>query len=79
MQPPAHPTGPVPVVNGLTTMEPLYTPQNTKPAYQLNWGLTIFWRQSPIDEGNWLADLQEATEPDGVRVIKHRIASSVLP
>jgi len=56
-------------------MEPLYTPHNTEPAYQLNWGLTIFWQHAPIHEGNWLADLQRATEPDGVRVIKHRITT----
>lgn len=53
-------------------MEPIYTPHNTNPAYQLNWGLTIFWRETPIGEENWLPDLQEATEPDGVKVIKHR-------
>jgi len=53
-------------------MEPLYTPHNTQPAYQLNWGLTLFWRHAPIREEVWLADLQEATERDGVRVLKHR-------
>ena len=56
-------------------MEPLYTPQNTEPAYQLNWGLTLFWRHFPIPEEGWLARLQEATEPDGVRVIKHRVTT----
>jgi REP element-mobilizing transposase RayT len=56
-------------------MEPLYTPKNTTPAYQLNWGLTIFWRAAPVPEDRWLADLQQATEADGVRVIKHRIAT----
>ena len=53
-------------------MEQLYTPDNTEPAYQLNWGLTLFWRQLPIAESHWRANLQEATEPDGVRIIKHR-------
>jgi REP element-mobilizing transposase RayT len=53
-------------------VEPLYTPDNTKPAYQLNWGLTLFWRGDPIAEDVWFADLQRATEPDGVRVIKHK-------
>lgn len=56
-------------------MDPLYTPQNTEPAYQLNWGLTIFWRHCPIPEGRWLARLQQAVELDGVRVIKHRIST----
>ena len=57
-------------------MEPLYTPQNTEPAYQLNWGLTLFWRGPAVPEARWLARLQEATEPDGVRVIKHRITTA---
>jgi len=56
-------------------MEPLYTPHNTTPAYQLNWGLTVFWRTSPDPEERWLADLQRATESDGVRVIKHRVTT----
>ncbi|MHC4399899.1 MAG: transposase [Planctomycetota bacterium] len=56
-------------------MEPLYTPQNTRPAYQLNWGLTVFWREPPLPQEMWLADLQEAAEEDGVRVIKHGITT----
>ena len=53
-------------------MGPIYTAQNVNPAYQLNWGLTVFWRQQPIPESDWLTQLQAATEPDGVRVLKHR-------
>ena len=53
-------------------MEPLYTAENVTPAYQLNWGLTVFWRQSPIADHEWLDDLQAATEHDGVRILKHR-------
>jgi len=57
-------------------MEPIYNAYNTKPAYQLNWGLTLFWRQTPVPAGDWLATLKDATEPDGVRVIKHRVTSN---
>jgi REP element-mobilizing transposase RayT len=57
-------------------MEPIYTKHNTKPAYQLNWGLTVFWRQSPVPGDDWLAALQLGTEPDGVRVLKHRLAGN---
>ena len=46
--------------------------QNTNPAFQLNWGLTLFWRQASIPDSGWLPALKETTEPDGVRVIKHR-------
>ena len=58
-------------------MEPIYTAHNTEPAYQLNWGLTLFWRQTSVPDGDWLPALQDATEADGVRVIKHRVASNV--
>ena len=69
------PTGLVPVDSGLVTMKPLYTPENTSAAYQLNWSLTLFWRSNPISDQAWLVNLQQATEPDGVRIIKHRISS----
>ena len=57
-------------------MEPIYTPHNTQPAYQLNWGLTIFWNQPPLLDEIWLADLQRTTEPDGVRVLKHQTTTN---
>jgi REP element-mobilizing transposase RayT len=56
----------------LETTKPIYTPETISPAYQLNWSLTIFWRQSPIPDCDWLTQLRMATEPDGVRVLKHR-------
>jgi len=54
-------------------MEPIYTAGNVEPAYQLNSGLTIFWRQQPIPDREWLKALQAVTEPDGVRILKHRL------
>ena len=57
-------------------MDPIYTPHNVEPAYQLNWGLTLFWRQTAVPNGEWLGTLQKATESDGVRVLKHRITGS---
>jgi REP element-mobilizing transposase RayT len=56
-------------------MQPLYTPENTKPAYELNWGLTVFWRTTPVPDSLFLAALQQDTEPDGVRVLKHRLTT----
>ena len=61
---------------GLATMEPIYSPRNVEPAYQLNWGLTIFWRERPIPDKEWFTALKAATEPDGVRVLKHRITTN---
>jgi REP element-mobilizing transposase RayT len=54
----------------MSALTPLYTADNCRPAYQLNWGLTVFWRR-PIENADWLADLKKATEPDGVRVLEH--------
>jgi putative transposase len=56
-------------------LKPLYTLENCSVAYQLNWSLTVFWRQRPVDS-NWLPPLTEATEKDGVRVLRHRFLKS---
>ena len=52
---------------------PLYT-SDTCPerAYQLNWSYTLFWHAPPRDEA-WLKPLQSATEPDGIRVLQHKL------
>jgi REP element-mobilizing transposase RayT len=52
---------------------PLYTIRNCTAAYQLNWSLAVFGKVDlpPVDE--WLAPLQEATEPDGVRILEARL------
>ena len=44
-------------------------------AYPLNWDLTIFWRERPVPAETWLADLKQATEPNGVRILKHRLST----
>jgi len=54
-------------------MDPIYTPGNTRPAYQLNWALTLFWHGVPLSEDVWSSPLRTATEPDGVRVLKHEV------
>ena len=51
--------------------EPIYTPENCKLAYQLLWGLGVFWRAAPGTD-DWLADLKPATEQDHVRILNHR-------
>jgi REP element-mobilizing transposase RayT len=53
--------------------EPIYTPDNTNPAYQLNWALTLFWRDSPLSDDDWLPTLKTVAEPDGVRILKHEV------
>jgi REP element-mobilizing transposase RayT len=60
---------------GNAAMDPIYTAANTTPAYQLNWGLTLFWREKSLPDEKWLEKLSTATEPDGVRILKHRETS----
>jgi len=54
-------------------MNPIYTAQNCTPAYQLNWSLSLFWKSTAVSPEHWLEHLQQSTEPDGVRVLEHRI------
>jgi len=54
-------------------MDPLYTAQNCTPAYQLNWSLSLFWKSTTVSPEHWLEPLQQSTEPDGVRILEHRI------
>jgi REP element-mobilizing transposase RayT len=56
---------------------PLYTVENCKAAYQLNWSLAVFWNQAPAHLRPWLDPLKAATEQDGVRVLEHRLEGKV--
>jgi len=56
----------------MATVSPIYTADNCKAAYQLNWALALFWHE-PVRQAGWLAELQLTTEPDGVRVLEHRL------
>jgi len=55
----------------MSAPEPIYTLENCRAAYQLNWALSLFWREPP-GNSDLLPDLAAATEPDGVRILKHR-------
>lgn len=50
---------------------PIYTLENCRPAYQLNWAISLFWRD-PVDTADWFEDLRGATDSDGVRLLEHR-------
>lgn len=50
----------------------IYTRENTRPAFQLNWSISLFWRSLSIPSEIWLDPLKEITESDGVRVLEHR-------
>jgi REP element-mobilizing transposase RayT len=53
--------------------EPLYTADNVRLAYELRWSVAVFWRQAAPPPTSWLPPLQQATEPDGVRILEHRV------
>ena len=57
----------------MTVLQPIYTEANTKPAWQLDWAITVFWRQPPFTT-DWLYDLRSALEPDGIRILAHQFA-----
>ena len=53
-------------------MEPIYTVENCTFSFPLQWGLTIFWLQDQ-NSTEWLDALRESLEPDGIRVLSHRL------
>ncbi len=59
-------------------MQPIHTVHNTKPAYQLNWTVALFWRDPAPPEPEWLTNLRFATEKDGVRILNHRLRSETM-
>ncbi|MGH7138540.1 MAG: hypothetical protein ACREHD_22555, partial [Pirellulales bacterium] len=54
--------------------EAIYTATSCKAAYKLNWSLAVFWNASPPPAVGWLDALGKDTEPDGVRLLEHRLA-----
>jgi REP element-mobilizing transposase RayT len=55
---------------------PIYTVENCRAAYQLNWSLSLFWCAPAPPSDQWFAQLQQAAEIDGVRVLEHRAKSA---
>ncbi len=50
--------------------EPIYTAANCRIAYQLHWSLAVFARQALLKEEAWRQSLEDAVEPDGVRILE---------
>jgi REP element-mobilizing transposase RayT len=61
----------------MTPPKPIYTRENCAFACPLQWGLTIFWR-APSGRADWFADLQQALEPDCIRLLGHRFQSPAV-
>jgi REP element-mobilizing transposase RayT len=60
----------------MAALEPLYTADNCKAAYQLNWSLSIFWKVAAPPEDQWRQPLSQACELDGVRILEHRFTQA---
>ena len=50
--------------------QPIYTPANCNPAYQLNWSLAVFWK-TKAPESEWLDALEAALEKDNIHLLEH--------
>ena len=57
------------------SIAPIYTADNCKFAYQLYWSLALFWT-APVQSAPWLSELQNVTQADGLRILKHRFHGS---
>jgi hypothetical protein len=60
----------------MPSIEPLYTVENTRAAYQLNWSVSLFANTPLPDQSEWFADLAQQTEADGVRLLECRLADA---
>ncbi len=53
------------------SLQPIYTLENVKFAYQLRWGVTIHW-QTPVHESFWLEQIRGLLENEGIRILSTR-------
>lgn len=52
--------------------DPIYTTDNCSAKNRILWTLALFWRNERIG-GDWLPELEEATEKDGVHIKNHSV------
>lgn len=57
------------------SIAPIYTAENTQPAWQLDWSLTVFWRSAPFLD-DWLEPLRAVLETDGIRILAHQFVNA---
>lgn len=59
----------------MSRISPIYTVDNTSVAWQLEWTLTLFWREATYGSP-WLNDLKACLENDGIRILAHQRGES---
>lgn len=52
-------------------LDPIYIPGLCNFAYQLRWGISVFWRQ-PVPELLWLEEFEQALILDDIRILSWR-------
>jgi hypothetical protein len=52
----------------MPAIEPIYIFSECNFAFQLRWGITIFWQKS-VDEKHWFASVAEQLDPLGIRIL----------
>jgi len=57
------------------SVNPVYTADNVRCAFQLNWSLSIFWHEVGAGD-HWLPELQRLSEAAGVRILNHRFRTA---
>jgi REP element-mobilizing transposase RayT len=58
--------------------DPIYTAENCKSAYQLNWSVSLFGRGPLPPRSAWDEPLRDATEGDGVRILETTARSAAV-
>ena len=60
----------------MNSLDPIYAPENTGAAYQLNWAVSLFPHQPLPDQQAWEQPLRETLESeDAIRILELRIPS----
>ncbi len=61
----------------MASLQPLYTSDNCKFAFQLRWGVTIHWREA-VPESAWLGPLQDSLLKDEIRILTLKQPSELM-
>ena len=60
----------------MNALQPIYSPEHCKGAYQLNWAISFFGHASLPEPQSWSQSLRETLEKgDAIRILEHRLPS----
>jgi REP element-mobilizing transposase RayT len=61
----------------MAALQPLYTSDNCKFAFQLRWGVTIHWREA-VHDSVWLEPLQDSLLKDEIKILSWQQPSELM-